>query len=115
MSEAGKAVCEWLAAHRGEMLELLEAAVNIDSGSSHKPGADRMADLVEPVLKGAGLSTQRHKLATHGDCVSASSAVRVRRTCCCSATWTRCFRRARLRAAPSGSTASPPTGRVWPT
>jgi glutamate carboxypeptidase len=71
MSDDRKAVCDWLAAHRGEMLELLEAAVNIDSGSSHKAGADRMADLVEPALKAAGLSTQRHKLATHGDCVSA--------------------------------------------
>ena len=44
---AGKAVCDWLAARRGEMLELLEAAVNIDSGSSHKQGADRMAALFE--------------------------------------------------------------------
>ena len=70
-ADAGKAACDWLAAHEGEMLELLEAAVNIDSGSSHKAGADRMADLVEPVLRGAGLSTQRHKVATHGDCVSA--------------------------------------------
>lgn len=70
-ADAGKAVCDWLAAHRGEMVELLEAAVNIDSGSSHKAGADRMADLMEPFLKAAGLSTRRHAIATHGDCVSA--------------------------------------------
>ena len=70
-ADAGKAACNWLAAHGGEMVEMLEAAVNIDSGSSHKVGADRMADLVEPVLKSAGLSTQRHRLATHGDCVFA--------------------------------------------
>jgi len=68
---AQKAACDWLAAHRGEMLELLEAAVNIDSGSSNKAGADRMAALMEPFLKGAGFATQRHALATHGDCVSA--------------------------------------------
>ena len=68
---AGKALCDWLAAHRGEMLELLEAAVNIDSGSSHKQGADRMAALMESFLGGAGLKTQRHALATHGDCISA--------------------------------------------
>ena len=68
---AGKAVCDWLAAHQGEMMELLEAAVNIDSGSSDKPGADRMASLMESFLRGAGLATQRHSIATHGDCISA--------------------------------------------
>jgi glutamate carboxypeptidase len=66
----GKAVCEWRAARRGEMLGLLEAAVNIDSGSSNKAGADRMADLMEPVLRDSGLTTSRHKRETHGDCVS---------------------------------------------
>lgn len=70
-TDARKAVCEWLDARRGEMLEVLEAAVNIDSGSSNKAGADRMADLVEQVLGGARLSTTRHALATHGDCISA--------------------------------------------
>ena len=70
-ADPGKAACDWLAARRGEMVELLEAAVNIDSGSSHKPGADRMADIVEPVLRGAGLATQRNELATHADSVSA--------------------------------------------
>src|SRR5207253_3797603 len=66
-----KAVCDWLAAHRGEMVELLEAAVNIDSGSSHKAGADGMASLMESMLRQAGLATTRHPIATHGDCVSA--------------------------------------------
>lgn len=66
-----KAVCDWLAAKRGEMLELLEAAVAIDSGSSNKTGADRMAALMESFLRGAGIATQRHRLETHGDCVSA--------------------------------------------
>ncbi|WP_240788673.1 M20 family metallopeptidase [Ramlibacter henchirensis] len=70
------AVRGWLAARRGEMLELLEAAVNIDSGSSHKPGADRMASLMESFLRDAGLATQRHPLADHGDCVSATLAGR---------------------------------------
>ena len=66
-----KALCDWLAAHRGEMVELLETAVNIDSGSSHKAGADRMAGLMASFLESAGLATRRHPLATHGDCVSA--------------------------------------------
>jgi glutamate carboxypeptidase len=68
---AGKAVRDWLAAREREMLELLEAAVNIDSGSSHKAGADRMAGLMASFLESAGLATQRHPLATHGDCVTA--------------------------------------------
>lgn len=68
---AGKALCDWLAAHDREMVELLEAAVNIDSGSSHKQGADRMASLMESFLGGAGLKTERHALANHGDCLSA--------------------------------------------
>ncbi len=67
----GKALCDWLAAHEGEMLELLEAAVNIDSGSSNKTGADAMATLMESFLAGAGLSAMRHRLQTHGDCISA--------------------------------------------
>ncbi len=68
---AGKALCDWLAAHDREMVELLEAAVNIDSGSSHKQGADRMASLMESFLGGAGLKTERHGLANYGDCLSA--------------------------------------------
>jgi glutamate carboxypeptidase len=67
-----KAVIDWLAAHRGEMVELLEAAVNIDSGSSHKAGADRMADLLGTFLQGTGLKTQRHRLEKYGDCISAA-------------------------------------------
>jgi glutamate carboxypeptidase len=56
------------------MLALLEAAVNIDSGSSHKAGADRMAQLVQSFFDSAGFATQRHRLEKYGDCVSARSA-----------------------------------------
>jgi glutamate carboxypeptidase len=67
----GEAVTDWLAAHRGEMVELLEAAVNIDSGSSYKAGADRMADLLASFLQRSGLETHRHRHDKWGDCVSA--------------------------------------------
>jgi len=67
-----KAVTDWLTDHRGEMVELLEAAVNIDSGSSHKAGADRMADLLGTFLQSAGLKTNRHRLEKYGDCISAA-------------------------------------------
>ena len=73
-NSASTAVCNWLAAHHSEMLELLEAAVNIDSGSSHKQGVDRMAALMESFLGSSGLRTQRHPLTDHGDCVSATMA-----------------------------------------
>jgi glutamate carboxypeptidase len=66
-----KALCDWLASRGGQMVELLEAAVNIDSGSANKTGADRMAKLMESFLRGPGIATQRHRLDTHGDCVSA--------------------------------------------
>jgi glutamate carboxypeptidase len=65
------AILDWLAAHRGEMLQLLERAVNIDSGSADKAGGDRMAVLFEGFLRDAGLASRRHALAHHGDCVSA--------------------------------------------
>lgn len=63
-------VLDWLAAHRGEMLAVLEEAVNIDSGSADKPGADRVADLFEKLMKDAGLPTKRHAREKYGDCVS---------------------------------------------
>jgi len=69
----GQAVCDWLASRQGEMLALLEAAVAIDSGSSHKAGADRMAALMADFLGKAGLEARRHRLETHGDCVSAAA------------------------------------------
>ena len=70
-SAAARAVCDWLAARHGDMVALLEAAVNIDSGSAYKAGADRMADLMQSALAGAGLATQRHPIAGYGDCISA--------------------------------------------
>ncbi len=63
-------VLDWLAGHRAEMLAVLERAVNIDSGSSDKPGADRMASLFESLMKDAGLPARRHPREKFGDCVS---------------------------------------------
>lgn len=63
-------VLDWLASRRGEMLAVLEEAVNIDSGSSDKPGADRMASLFEGLMKAAGLPARRHAREKYGDCVS---------------------------------------------
>jgi glutamate carboxypeptidase len=65
-----RALLDWLAAHRGEMLAVLEAAVNLDSGSADKPGADRMASLFEALMRDAGIPTRRHAVEKYGDCVS---------------------------------------------
>ena len=69
-----QAVLDWLAGHRGEMLALLEKAVNLDSGSADKAGVDRMASLFEALMKDAGIPTRRHAVDRYGDCVSSEVA-----------------------------------------
>lgn len=69
-------VLDWLAGKRGEMLAVLEQAVNIDSGSSDKAGADRMATLFESLMKDAGIPTRRHSRERYGDCISSEVAPR---------------------------------------
>lgn len=71
MSSSRQALLDWLARRRGAMIELLEAAVNIDSGSSDKPGADRMGELFGSYFDGAGIASRRHPLERYGNCVSA--------------------------------------------
>ncbi len=61
----------WLAAHRRDMLELLETAVNIDSGSGDKPGGDRMCALFRSFLEASGIRTATHAQREFGDCLSA--------------------------------------------
>lgn len=68
---AGRALRDWLAGHRAEMLGLLEAAVNIDSGSSHKAGGTRMAELIQSQLEAARIPVERQPLDRHGDCLRA--------------------------------------------
>ncbi|HVL55933.1 MAG TPA: M20 family metallopeptidase [Burkholderiaceae bacterium] len=62
---------QWLARHEAQMLELLEAAVNIDTGSADKQGADRLATLLASHLDSHGIATKRHPLEHYGDCISA--------------------------------------------
>jgi glutamate carboxypeptidase len=78
MTAAGnaQAVLDWLAGKRGEMLAVLEQAVNTDSGSADKPGADRMASLFESLMKDAGIPTRRHSREKYGDCVSSEVSPR---------------------------------------
>lgn len=43
-----------------EMLDLLERLVNIDSGTGQKEGIVAILDIVEPLLRGIGMETERH-------------------------------------------------------
>lgn len=63
-------ILDWLAHRKGEMLAVLEKSVNIDSGSSDKAGADRVASLFESLLREVGLPVKRHAREKYGDCVS---------------------------------------------
>lgn len=71
---SSQAVLDWIAGKRGEMLAVLETAVNLDSGSADKAGADRMASLFEGLMKDAGIPTRRHAVERYGDCVSSEVA-----------------------------------------
>jgi glutamate carboxypeptidase len=64
----------WLQAREQQMLDLLEAAVNIDSGSADKRGVDAMATLLADALGLSGIRTTRKRLDAHGDCVLAEIA-----------------------------------------
>lgn len=41
------------------MLALLERLVNIDSGTGHAEGIERIVDIIEPMLQELGLTTER--------------------------------------------------------
>ena len=66
-----RALLDWLDDHKAEMLDLLEAAVNIDSGSHDKAGVDRVNALFRAHLDAAGIATEVHPMEHHGDCLSA--------------------------------------------
>lgn len=65
-----RALADWLRRREPAMLELLEALVNMDSGSSDKGNVDQVGLRLEAALREAGIATVRHPLPEHGDCVS---------------------------------------------
>lgn len=66
-----KALVSWLLDHETEMLGLLEELVNIDSGSSHKAGVDRVAAVLRKRLESWGIETHTIARPEHGDCLAA--------------------------------------------
>lgn len=67
-------ILNWLAAAKSDMLTLLEALVNTDSGSYNKAGVDAVGDKVAAFLAEAGIATSKVAVADHGDAVRAMVA-----------------------------------------
>ena len=60
-------ILDWLAASRGDMLDLLERLVNIDSWSYDKAGVDKVGEAIAEFLEGHGIDVTRIPVETHGD------------------------------------------------
>ncbi len=72
MSKNGLAdLLSWLADQQGAMLELLAAIVNIDSGTSHKPGIDRVAERIAAFLSSHGIHVETIAQQKYGNCLRA--------------------------------------------
>ena len=59
-------ILDWLAASRGDMLDLLERLVNIDSWSYDKAGVDKVGEAIAEFLEGHGIDVTRIPVETHG-------------------------------------------------
>jgi len=67
-------VASWLREHEQEMFSLLERVVNIESGSYHKPGVDRVCEEFRAFFDAAGIPTQVYAQAEYGNCLRADVA-----------------------------------------
>ena len=67
-----RTVLDWLAAQRPAMLALLEALVNIDSGSHDKPGVDAVGARLRGVLETHGIAHDVIPDDRFGDALRAS-------------------------------------------
>jgi len=66
------AMMKWLAGQHDAMLALLEAAVNIDSGSYDKAGVDAVGDLFEEFFSTERIAVERHERDVSGDILRAT-------------------------------------------
>ena len=62
-----KAILDWLAQSKADMLALLEELVNIDSWSYDKTGVDKVGEAIAGFLEGHGIDVTRIPIETHGD------------------------------------------------
>jgi len=73
-SSAKSDLVAWLRDHEAEMLALLEAVVNIDSGSGDKAGVDQVGAVFREHLERWGIRTRVFPHAAHGDSMMAEVA-----------------------------------------
>ncbi len=62
----------WLATQQEAMTELLRRMVEIDSGSYHKAGIDRVGAAAREFLEGHGIAVETVPQTKHGDCLRAA-------------------------------------------
>ncbi|WP_108882796.1 M20/M25/M40 family metallo-hydrolase [Anderseniella sp. Alg231-50] len=65
-------IAKWLADHEADMISLLEALVNTDSGSYYKQGVDAAGILIKEFLEARGIACDTIPIETHGDAVRAT-------------------------------------------
>jgi glutamate carboxypeptidase len=66
------AITAWLAAQQDAMVALLQAMVDIDSGSYDKPGIDAVGSAAERFLVAHGIPVEHLPQSKHGDCLRAA-------------------------------------------
>ncbi len=71
LSDQEKAVADWLAARRDEMVALLEELVNVDGGSYDKAGVDACGEVLKRVFREAGLAVETVPHAVFGEAIKA--------------------------------------------
>lgn len=65
-------ILDWLSASKGDMLDLIERLVNIDSWSYDKAGVDKVGEEIAAFLDQHGIDVTRIPVETHGDAFRAS-------------------------------------------
>lgn len=61
-------ILAFLQQHLPDYLADLEALVNVDCGTDHKPGVDAVGEMMQARLEAIGCSVTRFPLADYGDC-----------------------------------------------
>jgi glutamate carboxypeptidase len=65
-------ITTWLASQQDAMVALLREMVDIDSGSSNKPGIDAVGSVIRRFLESHGLTVEVLPQSRHGDCLRAT-------------------------------------------
>lgn len=110
-------VLRWLDGQEGAMLALLEALVNIDSGSYDKPGVDAVGIRIAEFLAGHGIPVTTIPVDGYGDALKASVAGSGggNRPVVLMGHRDTVFPKGSRRGGRSGSPTAAPTGRASPT